>query len=187
MWDRPGPASLPHSLLGSVHNTLLSGSVPLCWAEVCLSLCKPICHSQHTRHMKQRPLYQFLTFQSLYSSDYITAKLSRWRLSKGPKQPSLCDVDFLRVSHSLTSSWWPGSSLFFWPRKRSFNLGAWLYESFWVRNSWEVLWILYHRPRMGDELFPFLPSALRMRPSFQDWRWLVHRTIKAGRMGELEF
>lgn len=105
--------------------------------------------------MRQRSLYQLLTFYSLYSSDNITALLSHWRLGKTPKQSSLCNVDFLRVTHSLISSWWSGSGLFFWPRKLSFNLDKWPYKSFRVRNSWEGLWILYHRPGMGAELLPF--------------------------------
>lgn len=136
--------------------------------------------------MRQRSLYQLLTFHSLYSSDNITALLSYWRLGKTPKQSSLCNVDFLRVTHSLISSWWSGSGLFFWPRKLSFNLDKWPYKSFRVRNSWEVLWILFHRPRMGDELLLFPLSVFCVWPSSQGWWWLVHRKKKARRMGDLE-
>lgn len=68
---KSGAASLPHSPLGTIYNTLISGNSLLYWTWVWLSLSKPVYHSQRRRNTEQRPLYQFLTFYFLYSSDEI--------------------------------------------------------------------------------------------------------------------
>lgn len=83
---RPGAASLPHSPLGAIYNTLISGNSLLYWAWVWLSLSKPVYHSQHRKNTKQRPLYKFLTLSSLYNSDDITAMLPHWRSGAAQKQ-----------------------------------------------------------------------------------------------------